>query len=73
MKLQSYAQVTPGKIFMIMYAAFGYFFASKMNRLIILMGPIASVLGGVAIGAAVDWIINQVWSGVQRVAFEKAS
>lgn len=47
------------KIFLLMYSAFGYFFASKMNRLIILMGPIASALGGIALGAAADWMLSQ--------------
>ena len=41
------------------YAVLAYFFASKMNRLIILMGPIASVLSGVWVGVAVDWGIRQ--------------
>ena len=37
----------------------GYFFSSKMSRLIILMGPIASILSGIALAAAVDWSLAQ--------------
>ena len=38
------------KIFLILYGVTGYFFATKMARLIILMGPIASALSGGALG-----------------------
>jgi type IV secretory pathway TrbD component len=47
------------KIFLILYGLTGYFFATKMARLIILMGPIASALSGVALGALADWCIKQ--------------
>ncbi|GAX74108.1 hypothetical protein CEUSTIGMA_g1557.t1 [Chlamydomonas eustigma] len=47
------------KIFLILYGVTGYFFATKMARLIILMGPIASALSGVALGALADWCIKQ--------------
>ena len=43
------------KIFLILYGITGYFFATKMARLIILMGPIASALSGVALGALANW------------------
>ncbi len=50
---------TNGRTFLIMYAAFGYFFSSRMNRLVILMGPIASALSGVAMGLAFEWAVRQ--------------
>merc|ERR1719424_12348 len=37
-----------------------YYFSSKMARLIILLGPIASSLGGVALEAIFKWSIVQV-------------
>jgi len=42
------------KIFLVLYALVAYYFSSKMSRLIILLGPIASALGGVAI----VWLFN---------------
>uniref|UniRef100_A0A7R9VFZ5 dolichyl-diphosphooligosaccharide--protein glycotransferase n=1 Tax=Chlamydomonas euryale TaxID=1486919 RepID=A0A7R9VFZ5_9CHLO len=52
---------THAKIFLIMYAAFGAFFSRKMSRLIILMGPIASALSGVALGAFAEWALMQLY------------
>jgi dolichyl-diphosphooligosaccharide--protein glycosyltransferase len=46
------------KSFLILYALIAYYFANKMNRLIILMGPIASALTGVAAGLTADWIVR---------------
>jgi len=46
------------KWFLILYALIAYYFANKMNRLIILMGPIASALSGVAAGLTLDWIVS---------------
>jgi len=45
------------KMFLVLYALIAYYFANKMNRLIILMGPVASALSGVAIGCTVDWAV----------------
>ena len=42
---------TDAKWFLIMYACVAYYFSAKMNRLVLLMGPIASALAGVALGA----------------------
>ena len=47
------------KIFLILYGITGYFFATKMARLIILMGPIASALSGVALAAIFNWCLRQ--------------
>lgn len=47
------------KIFLVLYGITGYFFATKMARLIILMGPIASALSGIALGWLANWVIAQ--------------
>jgi len=44
-------------LFLILYAVVAYQFANKMARLIILLGPVASALGGVAIGFGVDQLL----------------
>ena len=41
--------------FLVLYAMVTYFFSAKMVRLIILTGPIASILGGFFLGKAFDW------------------
>jgi dolichyl-diphosphooligosaccharide---protein glycosyltransferase len=43
--------------FLLLYAYTAYFFASKMSRLIILLGPVASALGGVTLGYAFDYLL----------------
>jgi len=48
------------KMFLITYATIGYFFSNKMVRLVLLMGPIASALGGIALGAAAEWCVWQM-------------
>jgi dolichyl-diphosphooligosaccharide--protein glycosyltransferase len=47
------------KLFLITYASIGYFFSNKMVRLVLLMGPIASALGGIALGACAEWCVWQ--------------
>jgi len=42
-------------VFVALYAVVAYFFSSKMVRLIIFLGPVASALAGVFLGATVDW------------------
>ena len=43
--------------FLVAYAVVAYYFANKMARLIILLGPISSALGGIALGYAADQLI----------------
>lgn len=52
------------KLFLILYALIAYYFANKMNRLIILMGPVASALSGVSLGLTADWVIDSLQEGV---------
>jgi len=43
--------------FLILYALIAYYFCNRMSRLIILLGPVASALGGVCIGFCIDQFI----------------
>mmetsp|Transcript_27897 Transcript_27897/g.41292 ORF Transcript_27897/g.41292 Transcript_27897/m.41292 type:complete len:943 (-) Transcript_27897:232-3060(-) len=45
--------------FLIFYGIAAYFFSAKMVRLVILLGPIASALGGIAIGRVFSWTCKQ--------------
>lgn len=45
--------------FSVVYGVTAYFFSHKMMRLILLMAPVASILGGVAIGRLVAWSVDQ--------------
>lgn len=47
-------------LFLVLFGLVAYYFSAKMSRLIILLGPIASALGGVAIGSVATWSITQV-------------
>ena len=44
--------------FLFVYATAAYFFSHKMVRLILLTAPIASSLGGIAVGRLVSWSIS---------------
>lgn len=46
--------------FLLVYAAAAYFFSHKMVRLILLTSPIASALGGVALGRAFGWCLTSL-------------
>jgi len=47
---------TDSRLFLIAYAGVAYFFSAKMVRLVLLLGPIASSLGGIAIATILSWI-----------------
>jgi dolichyl-diphosphooligosaccharide--protein glycosyltransferase len=47
--------------FLIVWGTCAYFFSHKMVRLILLTGPIASVLGGISAGRIFVWCIRQWW------------
>merc|ERR1711871_1811717 len=53
------------KFFIILYGIIAYYFSSKMVRLVILMGPIGSALGGIALSAAVKWASKTIIEFVQ--------
>jgi len=47
------------KYFIILFALVAYYFANRMSRLIILAGPVASVLAGMAVGSIGSWALSQ--------------
>eukprot|EP00939_MAST-03C_sp_MAST-3C-sp1_P002343 g2343.t1 len=49
-------EINDAKIFLLCYGVIAYFFSAKMVRLVLLLGPIASSLGGVAISTIGEWI-----------------
>jgi dolichyl-diphosphooligosaccharide--protein glycosyltransferase len=65
----SLLRLSDANFFMMAYAVIAYYFSSKMSRLIILLGPVSSALGGAAIGFVLDQcivnpLINMVHSMV---------
>lgn len=52
-------QRTPAKIFPVIYAAVAWHFSGKMSRLMIICGPIVSMLAGYPVGIVVDWCLQQ--------------
>jgi len=52
-------QRTPGKFLAFLYAAVAYHYSLKMSRLMIICGPIVSMLAGFPVGIVVDWCIEQ--------------
>jgi dolichyl-diphosphooligosaccharide---protein glycosyltransferase len=59
--------VPVNKWFLILYAVVGYYFSARMARLIILLGPVASGLAGVAIDGLATWSLAQLESGFGAV------
>jgi len=55
--LLSFLKWTDSNSFLPFYGIIAYFFANKMSRLVVLLGPIASALGGVALGFVADELI----------------
>jgi dolichyl-diphosphooligosaccharide--protein glycosyltransferase len=53
----SFFRWTDSNSFLIVYATVGYYLCNKMARLILLLGPVASALGGAAFGMAADQLI----------------
>eukprot|EP00584_Thalassiosira_punctigera_P022138 CAMPEP_0172552596 /NCGR_PEP_ID=MMETSP1067-20121228/46223_1 /TAXON_ID=265564 ORGANISM="Thalassiosira punctigera, Strain Tpunct2005C2" /NCGR_SAMPLE_ID=MMETSP1067 /ASSEMBLY_ACC=CAM_ASM_000444 /LENGTH=960 /DNA_ID=CAMNT_0013340615 /DNA_START=110 /DNA_END=2995 /DNA_ORIENTATION=+ len=46
--------------FLFVYAITAYFFSHKMVRLVLLTAPIASALGGIAVGRVVAWSVSML-------------
>jgi len=63
-------QDTPAKFLASVYAIVAYHYSLKMARLMIICGPIVSVLAGYAPGMALDWCVEQflrlIWVKRQR-------
>lgn len=67
----SLAKPSDSKWFLIIYSAVTYYFSAKMNRLVLLMGPCCSALGGVAVSSMVRWALGQVyelWEALEDLA-----
>ena len=47
-------------LFVVLYGAVTYTFALKMNRLMLLMGPISAVLTGIAFGTVLDFLSAEI-------------
>lgn len=52
-------QETPAKFFPVIYAAVAWHFSGKMSRLMIICGPIVSMLAGYPVGIITDWCLQQ--------------
>jgi len=52
-------QKTPAKFFPVLFAGVAYHFSLKMSRLMIICGPIVSMLAGYPVGIIVDWCLAQ--------------
>jgi dolichyl-diphosphooligosaccharide--protein glycosyltransferase len=48
------------KFFLIFYGYIAYFFSSKMARLVILLGPVSSALGGIAIAKGLEYALTEL-------------
>jgi len=56
----SFARRSKQQSFVALYAIVAYYFSSKMSRLMILMGPIASILTGVTVGSILNMTVRQL-------------
>ena len=50
-----FSKMTDSRFFAVLYAATAYYFANRMMRLLILLGPVASLLGGVALSSLLNF------------------
>ena len=53
-------QRTPSKTFPLLYALVAWIFSLKMSRLMVICGPIVSMLAGYPVGIVLDWCVEQV-------------
>jgi dolichyl-diphosphooligosaccharide--protein glycosyltransferase len=60
--LLTLAHLSDASSFLLAWGSVSYFFSSKMVRLILLMSPIGSILGGIAAGRIISWSLTQLWS-----------
>jgi len=57
--------------FLVVYAIVAYFFSNKMVRLVLLLGPIASILGGISAGRILSWSISQLFAEEEKKPSKK--
>ena len=51
---------TDAKSFLLVYACIAAYFSRKMNRLVLLLSPGVSGLGGIAVAGIFEWSLYQV-------------
>lgn len=66
-KPSSRTHSTDPMTFMVVYSAVTYTFATKMNRLMLLMGPVSACLCGIALGTAFDFSLYETWDMVELI------
>jgi len=59
-------QSTPAKFLVFLYAMVAYHYSLKMSRLMIICGPIVSILAGYPVGVVGDWCVDQWLNLVSR-------
>mmetsp|Transcript_83651 Transcript_83651/g.194503 ORF Transcript_83651/g.194503 Transcript_83651/m.194503 type:complete len:825 (-) Transcript_83651:179-2653(-) len=59
-------QSTPSKYLGFLYAIVAYHYSLKMSRLMIICGPIVSMLAGFPVGIVADWCVEQFLSLICR-------
>jgi dolichyl-diphosphooligosaccharide--protein glycosyltransferase len=59
--LVSFAFCNDSSSFLIVYGIAAYFFSHRMVRLILLTAPIASALGGIALGHLTSWMVGSIF------------
>jgi dolichyl-diphosphooligosaccharide--protein glycosyltransferase len=55
-------------VFVVVYAVVTYGFSTKMNRLMLLMGPVTAVLTGIAFGYALDFVVLEIEDLIDLIA-----
>lgn len=59
-------------LFLVLWTMVTYHFSSKMNRLLLLMGPVTATLTGIAIDGAISWSVRQITAVAQPAEEEEA-
>merc|ERR1711871_135655 len=59
--LSTFIQRSDAKFFLTVYGVVAYYFSAKMSRLILLLGPISSSLGGLVLGMGLNYAFKQFW------------
>jgi dolichyl-diphosphooligosaccharide--protein glycosyltransferase len=63
----AYTARTDPMSFIIVYAVVTYHFATKMNRLMLMMGPVSAILSGLALGTAFDFCLYELITLVSAI------
>jgi dolichyl-diphosphooligosaccharide--protein glycosyltransferase len=57
---KGFVEASNASLFLTSYGLVAYYFSLKMARLIVLIGPVASALSGMAFGLGIEWAIEQL-------------